>query len=86
MKERKFELETDGMLPLVRPTSCPNCGGKMNHGILRIPGRIDAHVFIELDAPDYDDERHQPLDVWVCGDCGYVELHTLPSKEYVNRS
>lgn len=83
MKERKFEVGEGEFLHRAIPTPCPNCDGKMKRGRLRIPGRNDIHVFIELDVADSDDKRCQPLDAWVCSHCGYVELHTRPSDKYL---
>lgn len=78
MDGRKFEREKEGFRR-VRPTACPNCGGEMHHGTLRTPGRIDSRVFMDDDESEYDDERYQTLDAWICQVCGYVELHVLPS-------
>lgn len=81
MDERKFERETDGFLR-VRPTACPNCGGKMHHGTLRTPGWLDSQVFIDDNESEYDDERYQTLGAWICQVCGYVELHVPSSPDY----
>jgi len=81
MEERNFEREP-GQLRRVRPTACPNCGGEMYHGKLRTPGQMDSRIFIEESSGVGKERAYQPLDVWVCDECGYVELHTLPSNEY----
>ena len=81
MEERKFEPES-GRWPRVRPTPCPNCGGEMHHGRLRTPGRMDSKVFIEGPSGAGSQNDYQRLDVWVCKECGYVELHTMPSRDH----
>ena len=80
MEEREFEPEP-GNLPRVCPTPCPNCGAEMQHGLLRTPGRMDSRVFIESSS-GAGEKKYQGLDVWVCEQCGYVELHTMPSRDY----
>ncbi|MBN1876095.1 MAG: hypothetical protein JXA33_17860 [Anaerolineae bacterium] len=84
MDKRKFEPEPDNVLPRVRLTPCPNCGGEMHHGSLRIAGQLDSQVFVE--DRSCEEEEYQSLDVWVCSECGYVELHTLPSRNYCRKA
>ena len=84
MDERRFERES-GDFPRVRTTPCPNCGGEMRHGSLRTPGLLDARVFVEHEIRD-GEVQHLSLDVWICGECGYVELHAIPSYSYAART
>jgi len=84
MNKREFKPDRSGMMPCVKPTPCPNCGGKMHHAALRTSGIADSHIFVEDEAYERDD-RYKVLDVWVFYKCGYIELHTLPSKDYCQK-